>query len=107
MTGYLKSNAVSNLFLLSLCLINFAIYIVDPHVQIILLIWENLCVVLFQRRTARIEKYTRLVSHESSEVVLYGYNAASSRQGRLERIAILWCWLDPTGNWIRVYRFRS
>ena len=45
---------------------------------------KNLCVGLLQRRKARIEKSTKLVSHESFKVVLYGYNAASSRHGRLK-----------------------
>ena len=45
---------------------------------------KNLCEVLLQRWMARIEKSTKLVSQENSNVVLYGYNAASSRHGRLE-----------------------
>ena len=100
---------MTNLFLLLLCFINLALYIGDPHVQIIVVFYavserliltperfrcliqafkfileviyhgrcipelmqlvlvfgKNQCVVLLQRRTARIEKSTKLVSHES------------------------------------------
>ena len=101
---------MTNWFLLLLCFINLALYIGDPHVQIIVVfcavserliltpeqfcfliqalstleviyhgrcipelmqfinkdfLGKNHCVVLLQRRTARIEKSTKLVSHES------------------------------------------
>ena len=101
---------MTNLLLLLLCFINLAVYIGDPHVQIIVVFCavserliltperfrfliqalftleviyhgrcipvlmqfvnkdffgKNQCVVLLQRRTARIEKSTKLVSYES------------------------------------------